>query len=108
VEGLLAELDDGSVGRTAVLLIDKEGERGFGLLALYRRERGFDAVCVDSTGNRRPDWAEALTTRPLRSRRVKPEALTGQPGWEDGIRRMAAMLPGGERPAAVAAVIVGR
>ena len=108
VEGLLAEIDDGPVGRTAVLLIEKDGERGFGLLALYRRERGFDAVCVDSTGSRRPDWADLLTTRPLRSRRVKPEALTGQPGWEDGIRRMTAMLPADERPAALAAVIVGR
>jgi ATP-dependent helicase HepA len=108
VEGILAEIDDGPVGRTAILLVEHGGEHGLGLLALYRTETGFDAVCVDAKGRPRPDWAEALTTRPLRSRRVKPETLTEQPGWEEGIRRMAEMLPRIGRIAAVAAVIVGR
>jgi len=107
VEGILAEIDDGPIGRTAVLLVDADGESGLGLLALYRTDAGFDAVCVDTGGKLRPDWAEALVARPLRSRRTRNEALTSQPGWEDGIRRMAAALPRRERPAAVAAVIVG-
>ena len=108
VEGLLAELEDGPIGRTAILQIDLPGEGGLGLLALYRTETGFTADCVDATGRPRPDWAKALTAPPLRSRRVKLEALTSQPGWDDGIRRMAQRLPRAERPAAVAAVIVGR
>jgi ATP-dependent helicase HepA len=108
VEGILAEIDDGPMGRTAILLVDVHGEAGLGLLALYRTETGFEAVCVDAHGRVRPDWADLLTARPLRSRRVKSEALTGQPGWEEGIVRMAAMLPRKDRPAAVAAVIVGR
>jgi hypothetical protein len=49
-----------------------------------------------------------LTARPLRSRRVKTETLVGQPGWAEGIRMMAEKLPRRDRPAAVAAVIVGR
>jgi len=108
VEGILAEIDDGPLGRTAILHVEAKGESGLGLLALYRTERGFDGVCVDIAGIPRPDWAALLTSRPLRSRRVKTEALLAQPGWAEGIRMMAEKLPRRDRPAAVAAVIVGR
>jgi ATP-dependent helicase HepA len=108
VEGILAELDDGPLGRTAVLHIEAGGETGFGLLALYRTETGFEATCVDVAGVPRPEWTALLTARPLRSRRVKTETLVGQPGWAEGIRMMAEKLPRRDRPAAVAAVIVGR
>jgi ATP-dependent helicase HepA len=108
VEGLLAEIDDGPLGRTAILHVEAKGESGLALLAVYRTERGFTADCVDIAGVSRPDWAALLTTRPLRSRRVKTDALIAQPGWAEGIRMMAERLPRRERPAAVAAVIVGR
>jgi ATP-dependent helicase HepA len=108
VEGILAEIDDGPLGRTAILHVEAHGESGMGLLALYRTESGFDAACVDIAGTPRPDWAALLTARPLRSRRVKTEALVAQPGWAEGIRMMAEKLPRRERPSAVAAVIVGR
>ena len=108
VEGILAELDDGPLGRTAILHIEAGGESGLGLLALYRTEHGYDATCVDIAGTPRPDWAALLTARPLRSRRVKTETLIAQPGWAEGIRMMAEKLPRRERPSAVAAVIVGR
>jgi ATP-dependent helicase HepA len=108
VEGLLAEIDDGPLGRTAIIHVEANGGSGLGLLAIYRTERGFTAECVDVTGVARPDWAALLTERPLRSRRVKTEALIEQPGWAEGIRMMAEKLPRRDRPAAVAAVIVGR
>jgi ATP-dependent helicase HepA len=108
IEGILAEIDDGPIGRTAVLMVDRPGESGLGLLALYRTGTGFEALCVDVSGALRPEWAASLAERPLRSRRARAETLTTQPGWEEGIRRMAAMLPRSEPPAAVAAVIVGR
>jgi ATP-dependent helicase HepA len=108
VEGILAEIDDGPLGRSAILHIEADGESGMGLFALYRTESGFDVACVDIAGNPRPDWAEILRSRPLRSRRVKTEALIAQPGWAEGIRMMAERLPRLGRPAAVAAVIVGR
>jgi ATP-dependent helicase HepA len=108
IEGLLAEIEDGGIGRTAILNVDLAGEGGLGLLALYRTPRGFEAVCVDAAGRSRPAWADALTSRPLRTRRVKADALVRQPGWEAGIRTMAEALPEGRRPVAVAAVIVGR
>lgn len=108
VEGLLAEIDDGPLGRTAILHVEAKGASGLGLLALYRTERGFEAACVDVSGCSRPDWAELLTAWPLRSRRVKIETLVEQPGWAEGIRMMAERLPRRDRPAAVAAVVVGR
>ena len=108
VEGILAEIDDGPIGRTAILHVEAGGESGFGLFALYRTESGFESACVDIAGVPRPDWAELLTERPLRSRRVKTETLIAQPGWAEGIRMMAEKLPRRDRPAAVAAVIVGR
>jgi ATP-dependent helicase HepA len=108
VEGLLAEIDDGRIGRTAILHVEANGESGFGLLALYRTERGFTAECLDIAGVSRPDWAALLTARPLRSRRVKTDALIAQPGWAEGIRMMAEKLTRRDRPAAVAAVVVGR
>ena len=95
------------MGRTAILHVDANGSSGLGLLALYRTERGFVAECVDVNGVPRPDWAAMLTERPLRSRRVKSEALVEQPGWAEGIRMMAEKLPRRDRPAAVAAIFVG-
>jgi len=107
VEGLLAEIDDGPMGRTAILHVDANGASGLGLLALYRTERGFVAECVDVNGVPRPDWAAMLTSRPLRSRRVRTDALVEQPGWAEGVRMMAEKLPRRDRPAAVAAIFVG-
>jgi ATP-dependent helicase HepA len=105
VEGILMELEDGRVGRTALLAVDGKGTSGLGLLALYKTGPRFEAVCVDAAGRRRDDWAAALTRRPLRTRRVKAEALVRSPDWAGTIRRMAARLGRDDRPVAVAAVI---
>jgi ATP-dependent helicase HepA len=102
VEGILAEIEDGGLGRTAMLHVDR---RGVGLLALYRTHRGFEAVCIDASGRPNPAWAEALSARPLRTRRVKTDALTSQPGWGPGVLKLADALPPGRRPAALALVI---
>ena len=107
VEGILAEIEDGPVGRTAVLHVAAGGSTGIGLFALYRAARGFTSACVDASGRPRPDWAEILLRRPLRTRRVRHEALVASPGWAEGIRKMATALPEGQRPVAVAALIVG-
>lgn len=107
VEGILAEIEDGPLGRTAVLHLEAGGDRGFGLVAIYKNGPLFEAIAVDLDGTPRPAWAAAVRRRPLRTRRVKPEALTSQPGWAQMIRRMAAATGRPERPVAVAAVLVG-
>jgi len=126
VEGILAELDDSPRGRVALLQVavgDAGSGKGeplkatigrtagrsagpprCGLLALYREGPGFEAVAVDESGKERPDWAALFTRRPLRTRRVKPEARTAQLDWEERVRRLASFLKRPARPVAVAFV----
>jgi len=80
---------------------------GFGLLAIYKQGPDFSAVAVDMEGRERPDWAELLTRRPLKSRRIKPESWTDQPGWPATIRRLAGHLDTNRRPVALAAFRIG-
>jgi ATP-dependent helicase HepA len=108
VEGLLDYLEEWPGGRTALLDIKgDDGAEGFGLLALYRSELGFEAVAIDAHGRERPGWAELITRRPLRSRRVKQEQWTGRPEWPTLVRSLASMIEERGRPAAVAAFRIG-
>lgn len=101
VEGVLAELEDGPRGRVGLFQVDGDVET-FGLLALYRRPEGYEAMAVDSTGRRRPDLAAWLAA-PNRRREPAPAGRwTAQAGWAKTIRRLAAALPN-ETPQAAAA-----
>lgn len=103
VEGLLGHLEDSPEGRVGLLHVAGTGQEGFGLLALYQQGPRFEAVAVDLAGRVRADWAELLTRRPLRSKRVRAESWTGQPGWPELIREGARKLAGRRRPLALAA-----
>jgi len=103
VEGLLAWIEDDALGRVALLRVAGTGERGEGLLALYGRERGYEAVALDTTGRERPEWARRLIRRPLRTRRVDAAAWTGEPNFAARIRELARRLAERGHPAAVAA-----
>jgi ATP-dependent helicase HepA len=98
VEGILAHLDESPLGRVGLLRVAGGGEHGFGLLALYRDGPRFAAVAVDAEGRSRPDWAERLARRPLRSRRVPAEAWTARPEWPELVRGLARTLEGRGRP----------
>lgn len=102
VEGILAELEEGPRGRVALLQIPGE-EEVFGLLALYKQGPEWEAVAIDTKGQRRPELAEILTHHATRVEHVDARKWTGQAGWEKGIRRLAAALPAGEMPQAIAA-----
>jgi ATP-dependent helicase HepA len=103
VEGVLAHLEESPLGRVVVLRVAVGSERGFGLLALYKDGPSFEALAVDQDARPRPDWAEVLRRRPLRSRRGAPAR---DAGWPERIRRLAERLPAGRRPVALAAVLV--
>ena len=103
VEGILAHLEESPDGRVALLQATGDGDRGLGLLALYKTGPTFDAVAIDIHGRERPEWARLLTRRPLKTRRVKPESWTRQPGWPELVRSMARHLEGRGQPVAVAA-----
>jgi ATP-dependent helicase HepA len=108
VEGLLAYLEDSDLGSVGLLHVRGDSdEEQFGLLAVYKHGPHFEALALDVTGRERPDWAALLTRRPLRSRRVKPETWTGQPGWAKLIRTLAKRLENRGDPVAVAALRIG-
>jgi ATP-dependent helicase HepA len=101
VEGLLAHFDESPLGRVCVLRIPA-AEPAMGLLALYRD----GAVAVDEAGRSRPDWAAALTQRPLRPRRAGKQEVA-DPAWAGRIRRLAARLDRKRDAVALAAVVAG-
>ena len=103
VEGILAHLDESPRGRVTLLHAKAPGEGGFGLLGLYEDRPGFHAVAVDAEGRERPEWAEALLRRPLRSRRVQAETWISQPGWPQLIRTLSAKLESHGKLVALAA-----
>lgn len=107
VEGVLAELEDGPRGRVALLQVPGP-EEAFGLLALYRRGDELKAVAVDRSGAERPDLARRLTAPGLATEVVSARRWTAQAGWAGTIRRLAAALPEGEVPQAVAAFRIRR
>ena len=98
-------------GRTALLQLEAaEDEPGFGLVGIYKDGPRFRARAVDLTGRERPEWAERVAARPLRTRRLSPELLVREPGWPATVRRLAERLEALEpyaSPVIVAAVVVG-
>ncbi len=107
VEGILAELEDGPRGRVALVQVTGD-EEVFGLLVLYQRGSDFEIVAVDGKGRRRDDLAALLTAPGLERERVEKRRWTSQPSWERSIRKLAAALPEGESPQAVAAFRIRR
>jgi ATP-dependent helicase HepA len=106
VEGILAHLAESPAGRVTALRVTIGDATGLGLLALYKDGPVFDAVAVDPVGRLRPEWARALSRRPLRTRRVSPDAAQ-KAGWATTVRRLAAALPPGREPVALAALLLG-
>jgi ATP-dependent helicase HepA len=102
VEGILAELAQGSSGRTACLRLTGS-EDLFGLLAIYSEGNKLEAIAVDTAGKLRPDMAARLTSPGFRSEHVRAQEWTVLPGWKEAVERMAKALPESPVPQAVAA-----
>ncbi len=83
-------------------------EEVFGLLAVYPRGSDFEVVAVDGRGRRRDDLAARLAAPGLEHEHVDRRRWTSQASWEKGIRKLAAALPPGEPPQAVAAFRIRR
>ncbi len=101
IEGILAELEDGPRGRAAVLQL-RGPEDTSGLLVLYRHGVDTEAVVVDQQGRMRPDLAQYLTTRTLKSEPFEVKKWTTQAAWPRSVRRLAEALPQDEGPFAAA------
>lgn len=109
VEGLLAELEDGSRGRSALVELSGAGETGLGVVCLVSGSDGPGALAFDLEGRRRPDWAALAVARRRELRPVAPEAFAAElPGgldWSEAVMALSDALPG---PAAVAGLRLRR
>ena len=104
VEGLLAHFDEDPKGRVAQLEAHIPGQRGTGLVAIYKDGPQFEVVAFDTDGRSRPDWADAFRRRPVSALKMKTSAAAAH-DWPALVTRLAPQL-GNRRPYAIAAVVV--
>ena len=104
VEGVLAHFEEDPKGRVARLDLRIPGQRGAGLVAVYKDGPEFDVAAFDMDGQARPDWADAFRRRPLAALRMKAEDAAAH-DWPALVARLAPQL-GSRRPHAIAAVMV--
>lgn len=99
VEGVFRELEDGPRGRVALLLLEKTGVSGAGLLFALRRGASPEFVAASLDGREQPAWAEILVARRAETRGIRPEDWTAlltraarsgrAPDWAGLVRRAA-------------------
>jgi len=104
VEGVLAHFEEDPKGRVARLELRIPGQRGAGLVALFKDGPAFEAAAFDLDGEARPEWADAFRRRPLAALRMKAEDA-GAHDWAALVARVAPRLDG-RQPHALAALVV--
>lgn len=105
VEGIFAHYDESTRGRVARFEIEIGGERGGGLVAIYKDGPVFEVVALDTAGQIRPEWAAAFHQRPLRVRPLTGE-MNESVDWARLINRLGKRLDAARRPHAIAAILV--
>jgi len=103
VEGLFVHYEEHALGRVARFEVEIGEQEGEGLLAVYKDGPAFEIVVFDSSGQARPDWAEAFDRRPLRVGRVAADV---DRDWRHMVRELGVRLDPARRPHAVAAIVV--
>ena len=104
VEGLLAHFEEDPKGRVGRFEVHIPGQRGIGLVAIYKEGPQVDVVAFDANGSERPEWADAFRDRPVRALRMNTEDAAAH-DWAAVVARLAPQL-GPRRPHAIAAVVV--
>jgi ATP-dependent helicase HepA len=104
VEGMLAHFEEDPKGRVARLDLRIPGQRGAGLVAVYKEGPEFEVAAFDMEGQARPDWADAFRRRPLAVLRMRADDAAAH-DWPALVARLAPEL-GSRRPHAVAAVVI--
>jgi ATP-dependent helicase HepA len=105
VEGIFAHFEDAALGRVGRIEIVMPGERGEGLVALYKDRVGFEVLALDASGRHRAEWAAMLRRSTLAMRRVI-DTRDARRHWTEMITRLATQLDSSRRPHAVAAVVI--
>jgi ATP-dependent helicase HepA len=90
VEGVLAELRDGTRGRLALLEI-ADTMPGTGVLVVTKDGPEFRLAAFDLDGGSRPDWVDAIEDD--RDLDEVPASAWDEPEWSDRVRALLALLP---------------
>ncbi len=90
VEGLFAELADGSRGRAAVVTLAGTGLSGAGIFFASRSGSDLDFQAVALDGSPRPEWATLLVERRHDLRSGRPDPFR-KAVWPDIVTRLAAV-----------------
>ncbi len=104
VEGLLAHVEEAPAGRVARVELRVPGQRGAGLVAIYKNGPEIDVRAVDAEGQDRPGWADVLRRPPVAATTMTAADQMGH-DWRAIVTRLAHTL-GSRVPHAVAAVVV--
>ncbi len=104
VEGLLAHIEESPDGRVGRLTLRLPGQRGVGLVAIYKDGPEVEVRALDADGRSRPAWADVLG-RPSTAVSAMAAADWTAQDWGTMVTRLAPRL-GSRMPHAVAAVIV--
>jgi ATP-dependent helicase HepA len=104
VEGLLAHFEEDPKGRVARLEVHIPGDRGTGLIAIYKDGPLFEVVAFGADGRARPDWADAFRRQSPGALKITTEDASAH-DWAALVRRLGPQL-GSRRPHAIAAVVV--
>ena len=105
VEGVFAHYEESSLGRAVRFEMNIGGDAGEGIVAIYKDGPAFEIVAIDSFGNGRVDWAEAIGQRPIQARPVMGRHADHDE-WRGMVRRLGAQLDPTRRLHAVAAIVV--
>jgi len=89
VEGVLAELRDGTRGQLA--LVEIPGPPGVGVLAVAKDGPQFQILATDLDGRTRPDWIAALNESAAGLREI-PAAAWTEPRWAERVRALLSRL----------------
>jgi hypothetical protein len=80
------------------------GQRGTGLIVIYKDGPEFDVLALDTDGRAQPVWAEAFRWRSARARKMTSEDAAAH-DWSAIVARLTPHLEK-RPPHAVAAVVV--
>ena len=105
VEGVLAHLDDSVQGRAAHVHVVAGGDRGEGLVAIYKDGPRFEVIAFDAEGRARAEWAAAFQQRPIPIRPMSQTSID-RTDWADLVSRLRDRFDATRRPHAVAAIVV--
>lgn len=105
VEGIFAHYEESPIGRAVRFEMNVGQTAGEGLVAIYKDGPAFEVVAIDSSGQPRADWAEAVCQRPIQARPVMAKNADHDE-WRGMVRRLGAMLDPTRRLHAVAALVV--